>query len=143
MQPLIITIWNLVMLNSSSCLKHYNYLLTQIDTCESTSAIHWTLDHGTKRKHQPLNHVFEIQISLWMPGYLLTQKIRMMTFLSITRPTFTIEWPVCFMWWYRGILRQFDNGKHFRRWMGIWLASRIHTRNHFVGIARQWNWLWR
>ena len=53
-----------------------------------------------------------------------------------TCPTFAIEWPVCFTWWYRGIWRQFDNRINFQWWMGIRrLASRIYSRYHFVVIA--------
>ena len=64
-------------------------------------------------------------------------------FSQWTRPTFTIEWPVCFTWWYRGIWWQFDKGINFRWWMRIRLASEIYSRYHFVAIAWQWNRQWR
>ena len=69
MQPLIITIWNLVMLNSSSCLKHYNYLLTQIDTCESTSAIHWTVRSWNETKTSTIESCFrdtDFPVNAWL-----------------------------------------------------------------------------
>ena len=104
---------------------------------------------GSKRKRyvstgkfSDLNHVFEMQVSPWMPRYLPKQKTRMMTFLSMNSSNI-YKWPVCFTGWYRGIWWQFDNRINFRWWMGIRLASEIYSRYHFVAIAWQWNRQWR
>ena len=39
--------------------------------------------HVSTSKFSDLNHVFEMQVSPWMPRYLQKQKTRMMTFLSM------------------------------------------------------------
>ena len=57
------------MLNSSSCLKHYNHLLTQIDTCESTSAIHWTVRSWNETKTSTIESCFrntDFPVNAWL-----------------------------------------------------------------------------
>jgi hypothetical protein len=58
-----------LMLNSSSCLKHYNHLLTQIDTCESTSAIHWTVRSWNETKASTIESCFrdtDFPVNAWL-----------------------------------------------------------------------------
>jgi hypothetical protein len=57
------------MLNSSSCLKHYNHLFTQIDTCESTSAIHWTVRSWNETKTSTIESCFrdtDFPVNAWL-----------------------------------------------------------------------------
>ena len=57
------------MLNSSSCLKHYNHLLTQIDTCESTSAIPWTVRSWNETKTSTIESCFrntDFPVNAWL-----------------------------------------------------------------------------